>query len=143
LFLSDELDTNIDATVSTACLPPYDIRRSQEIIEATNKEIKELESSFTTRKKFSFGNKAKASVTAAPPAAVASTSTTSGVSATSSSSSSSSANRLPPGSFEISNKQNEIILLKEKPLDKIEGGVEFHDRIQLFFKNNSGCQVTM
>lgn len=50
---------SLDATVSTATLPAYDIRRSQEILDQVTKEIKEQESQFITKKKFSFSNKAK------------------------------------------------------------------------------------
>lgn len=47
------------ATQSTSILPPYDIRRTQEILDAVGKDLREIEGSLKPRKKFSFSTKSK------------------------------------------------------------------------------------
>jgi len=47
------------ATESTTILPPYDIRRSQEILEASGKELRDAETRLKPKKKFAFSSKNK------------------------------------------------------------------------------------
>jgi tubulin-specific chaperone C len=65
------------ATSAVRVLPPYDIRRSQEIIESVNGDIKTSEAKLLPKKKFSFANRNKKaapppSTTSAPPPSTAS-----------------------------------------------------------------------
>eukprot|EP01038_Epipyxis_sp_PR26KG_P005691 gene5691-7857_t len=45
------------ATSCTSILPPYDIRRTQEIIETLSKEVKQMETKLIPKKKFAFSSK--------------------------------------------------------------------------------------
>jgi hypothetical protein len=111
------------ATESTTILPPYDIRRSQEILEAIGKELRDAEMRLKPKKKFAFSSKNKPK--GDQGSAIASSSSSS-----SSSSKAEEASQAPPASKDAEGGYTlrellggEVILLTEKELGVTSEGI--------------------
>ena len=134
------------ATSAASILPPYDIRRSQEIIETMNKEIKELEKSMVPKKKFSFSSKKAATKVGETSTAVSSLSSSAVPSIQAAAAASvqkdnnSSAEHIPAGCYVVLNKTGEIRHLSKESLT--ENSLE-NQNVQLLFRNCQGCKYYM
>lgn len=137
------------ATSAASILPPYDIRRSQEIIETLNKDIKELEKSLVPKKKFSFSSR---KATAGAPTTKAGDNTRTSISSTTPTEqptagaisvpndNSSSVEHIPAGCFVVLNKKDETRHLSKESLR--ENSLE-NQNVQLLFRNCQGCKYYM
>lgn len=120
------------STESTRMMPPYDIRRSQEEIEKLNKEFKNMELKLKPKKKFAFGSRSAAIVSAT---SVASNNVDKSNDVYKPSTNDSKI-KLPVGSVSISDKaDDEIILVSELKF-------EMDLKAQLLMKDCINCTIS-
>eukprot|EP01031_Cornospumella_fuschlensis_P035090 gene35090-42499_t len=127
------------ATESTNALPAYDVRRSQEILDALASEVKAVEAQVQPKKKFAFSSKPKASaVTLAPPSTAAVASTVPEQPAVSAESKA----VLPPDSFVISHRQGEeLSFTYEQIVALLPQTSSANPHIQLHIQRCSDCVI--
>jgi len=110
------------ATESTSILPPYDIRRTQEILDVLGKELREAEVRLKPKKKFAFSskNKEKGTTTIAPAVSAGEATLTNSNKAEESVAPSKDAE----GGYTLRGlASNEVVVLTEKELGKNENSV--------------------
>lgn len=149
-------------TVSTIALPPYDRKRSQEMLETLKKDWKEVETILVPKKKFAFSNRSK--VTSSSSSSATSTiNLTNALAQPAPTTNTNSISLLPPGSFVISDQSGEMISLRHPPItdaitttffftttpttlktDETNKSDNKSDLLpQLYIKNNKGCTISL